>query len=198
MIVGLTGGIGAGKSAAGDFFIELGIDQIDADMISKNILDDNLQARKSFVETFGEGYLNENNKINRSLLRKDIFKDNNKKEQLELIIHPIVQEEILRFISKSNSIYKIIMVPLIFETNSKDFYDKIILIDCEENYQIERASQRDKKTKEDIVNIIKNQATREQRQSIADEIILNNSTLEDLKSQVIKVHQKLLGININE
>ena len=90
------------------------------------------------------------------------------------------------------------MVPLIFETNSKDFYDKIILIDCEENYQIERASQRDKKTKEDIVNIIKNQATREQRQSIADEIILNDSTLEDLKSQVIKVHQKLLGININE
>ena len=198
MIVGLTGGIGSGKSAAGNFFIELGIDLIDADMISKNILDDNLQARKSFVEKFGEGYLNENNKINRSLLRKDIFKDNNKKEQLELIIHPIVQEEILRFISKSNSIYKIIMVPLIFETNSKDFYDKIILIDCEENYQIERASQRDKKTKEDIVNIIKNQATREQRQSIADEIILNNSTLEDLKSQVIKVHQKLLGININE
>tara|TARA_Y100000817_G_C16727746_1_gene486579 strand:- start:191 stop:787 length:597 start_codon:yes stop_codon:yes gene_type:complete len=198
MIVGLTGGIGSGKSAAGNFFIELGIDLIDADMISKNILDDNLQARKSFVETFGEGYLNENNKIDRSLLRKDIFKDNNKKEQLELIIHPIVQEEILRFISKSNSIYKIIMVPLIFETNSKDFYDKIILIDCEENYQIERASQRDKKTKEDIVNIIKNQATREQRQSIADEIILNNSTLEDLKSQVIKVHQKLLGININE
>ena len=198
MIVGLTGGIGSGKSAAGNFFIELGIDLIDADMISKNILDDNLQARKSFVETFGEDYLNENNKIDRSLLRKDIFKDNNKKEQLELIIHPIVQEEILRFISKSNSIYKIIMVPLIFETNSKDFYDKIILIDCEENYQIERASQRDKKTKEDIENIIKNQATREQRQSIADEIILNNSTLEDLKSQVIKVHQKLLGININE
>ena len=198
MIVGLTGGIGSGKSVAGNFFIELGIDLIDADMISKNILDDNLQARKSFVETFGEGYLNENNKIDRSLLRKDILKDNNKKEQLELIIHPIVQEEILRFISKSNSIYKIIMVPLIFETNSKDFYDKIILIDCEENYQIERASQRDKKTKEDIVNIIKNQATREQRQSIADEIILNNSTLEDLKSQVIKVHQKLLGININE
>ena len=198
MIVGLTGGIGSGKSAAGNFFVELGIDLIDADMISKNILDDNLQARKLFIEKFGKNYLNENNKIDRSLLRKDIFKDDNKKEQLELIIHPIVQEEILRFISKSNSIYKIIMVPLIFETNSQNFYDKIILIDCEENLQIERASQRDKKTKEDIVNIIKNQATREQRQSIADEIIINNSTLEDLKSQVIKVHQKLLGININE
>ena len=69
----------------------------------QNILDDNLQARKLFIEKFGKNYLNENNKIDRGLLRKDIFKDDNKKEQLELIIHPIVQEEILRFISKSNS-----------------------------------------------------------------------------------------------
>jgi Dephospho-CoA kinase len=90
------------------------------------------------------------------------------------------------------------MVPLIYETKSQDFYDKIILIDCDEDYQIKRASQRDEKSKEDIINIIKNQATREERQSIADEIILNNSTLDDLKNQVIKVHQRLLGININE
>ena len=90
------------------------------------------------------------------------------------------------------------MVPLIYETKSQDFYDKIILIDCDEDYQVERASQRDEKSKEDIINIIKNQATREERQSIADEIILNNSTLDDLKNQVIKVHQRLLGININE
>ncbi len=69
---------------------------------------------------------------------------------------------------------------------------------CDEDYQIKRASQRDEKSKEDIINIIKNQATREERQSIADEIILNNSTLDDLKNQVIKVHQRLLGININE
>ena len=198
MIVGLTGGIGSGKSAAGDFFIELGIDLIDADMISKDILDNNSKARELFIETFGESYIDENNNINRGLLREDIFKDNNKKEKLESIIHPFVREDITEFITKSNSIYKIIMVPLIYETKSQDFYDKIILIDCDEDYQIKRASQRDEKSKEDIINIIKNQATREERQSIADEIILNNSTLDDLKNQVIKVHQRLLGININE
>ena len=198
MIVGLTGGIGSGKSAAGDFFIELGIDLIDADMISKDILDNNSKAKELFIENFGETYIDENNNINRGLLREDIFKDNNKKEKLESIIHPFVREDITEFITKSNSIYKIIMVPLIYETKSQDFYDKIILIDCDEDYQIERASQRDEKSKEDIINIIKNQATREERQSIADEIILNNSTLDDLKNQVIKVHQKLLGININE
>ena len=198
MIVGLTGGIGSGKSAAGDFFIELGIDLIDADMISKDILDNNSKAKELFIENFGEIYIDENNNINRGLLREDIFKDNNKKEKLESIIHPFVREDITEFITKSNSIYKIIMVPLIYETKSQDFYDKIILIDCDEDYQIERACQRDEKSKEDIINIIKNQATREERQSIADEIILNNSTLDDLKNQVIKVHQRLLGININE
>tara|TARA_B100000073_G_scaffold255783_1_gene215784 strand:+ start:20 stop:616 length:597 start_codon:yes stop_codon:yes gene_type:complete len=198
MIVGLTGGIGSGKSAAGDFFIELGIDLIDADMISKDILDNNPKAKEIFIENFGEIYIDENNNINRGLLRENIFKDNKKKELLESIIHPIVKDEINEFILKSNSIYKIIMVPLIYETKSQDFYDKIIVIDCDEDYQIKRASQRDKKSKEDIINIIKNQATREERQSIADEIILNNSSLDDLKTQVIKVHQKLLGININE
>ena len=198
MIVGLTGGIGSGKSAAGDFFIELGIDLIDADMISKDILDNNPKAKEIFIENFGEIYIDENNNINRGLLRENIFKDNKKKELLESIIHPIVKDEINEFILKSNSIYKIIMVPLIYETKSQDFYDKIIVIDCDEDYQIKRASQRDKKSKEDIINIIKNQATREERQSIADEVILNNSTLDDLKTKVIKVHQKLLGININE
>ena len=90
------------------------------------------------------------------------------------------------------------MVPLIYETNSKDFYDKIIVIDSDVSNQVERASQRDNKSKEDIINIINNQASREQRNSIADEIILNNLTLDDLKNQVIKIHQKLLGINIDE
>ena len=90
------------------------------------------------------------------------------------------------------------MVPLIFETNSQNFYNKIIVVDCDINHQIDRASIRDNKSKKDIENIIKNQATREERLSIADEIILNNSTIEDLKAEVIKVHQKLLGMNINE
>ena len=90
------------------------------------------------------------------------------------------------------------MVPLIYETNSQDFYDKIIVVDCNEENQILRASERDNKSKENIINIINNQASRENRNSIADEIILNDSTLDNLRNQVIRVHQKLLGININE
>jgi len=198
MIVGLTGGIGSGKSAAGKYFVELGIDVIDADHVSRNILDENTKAKELFVKHFGGGFLDHNNNIDRDLLRTEIFINKDKKNKLESIIHPIVKEEIIEFINQSESIYKIIMVPLIYETNSKDFYDKIIVIDSDESNQVERASQRDNKSREDIINIINNQASREQRNSIADEIILNNSTLDDLKNQVIKIHQKLLGIKIDE
>ena len=198
MIVGLTGGIGSGKSVAGDFFIELGIDVIDADHVSKNILDDNESAKKLFLEHFGEKFIDKSNNVDRALLRDEIFKNEDKKEVLESIIHPLVREEILNFIENSNSVYKIIMVPLIYETNSQDFYDKIVVVDCKEENQIIRASKRDNKTKNDIINIMKNQATSDERISIADEVIKNDSSLDDLKKQVIKVHQKLLGINIDD
>ena len=197
MIVGLTGGIGSGKSVAGDFFIELGIDVIDADHVSKNILDDNESAKKLFLEHFGEKFIDKNNNVDRALLRDEIFKNEDKKEALESIIHPLVREEIFNFIENSNSVYKIIMVPLIYETNSQDFYDKIVVVDCKEENQIIRASKRDNKTKNDIINIMKNQASSDERMSIADEVIKNDSSLDDLKKQVIKVHQKLLGINID-
>ena len=198
MIVGLTGGIGSGKSVAGDFFIELGIDVIDADHVSKNILDDNESAKKLFLEQFGEKFIDKNNNVDRALLRDEIFKNEDKKEALESIIHPLVREEIFNFIENSKSVYKIIMVPLIYETNSQDFYDKIVVVDCKEENQIIRASKRDNKTRNDIINIMKNQASSNERMSIADEVIKNDSSLDDLKKQVIKVHQKLLGINIDD
>ena len=198
MIVGLTGGIGSGKSAAGKYFVELGIDVIDADDISKNILDKNIKAKELFIKNFGDKFLDKNNNIDRDLLRSEIFVNEEKKNILESIIHPIVREEIAKFINQSDSIYKLIMVPLIYETNSQDFYDKIIVVDCNEKNQILRASERDNKSKENIINIINNQASRDNRNSIADEIILNDSTLDNLRDQVIRVHQKLLGININE
>ena len=197
MIIGLTGGIGSGKSAAANFFIELGIDVIDADDISKNVLTENNDAKKAFIEKFGDHYI-QNNKIDRDALREDIFKDRIKRKTLESIIHPAVRKEILKFINDSDSIYKIVMVPLIVETNSADFYDKIIVVDCENNLQIERAVTRDNQTKENIINIINNQASREERLKIADFIITNNSNLEHLKTSVIKIHQKILGINLDD
>ena len=197
MIIGLTGGIGSGKSAAAAYFIELGIDVIDADEVSKNILVKNENAKKAFTDRFGEKYI-KNNQIDREALREDIFQDEAKRKNLESIIHPIVRDEIGQFLVNSKSIYKIVMVPLIIETNSVEFYDKIIVVDCETNLQIERASSRDNQNKENIINIMNNQATREERLKIASFVIENNSNLDDLRDAVIKTHQKILGIEIDE
>ena len=198
MIIGLTGGIGSGKSTAVKIFKELGIDSIDADDVAKNILDSNKNARKLFIEEFGDKYILKNHKINRDLLREDIFNDKSKIKKLESIIHPIVREEIFEFIQKSESIYTIIDVPLIFETKSEDFYNKIVVVDCDTNTQILRASQRDNQTEESILKIIGNQATREERFSIADYVINNDSSYGNLKKEVIKTHQLLLGLKVNE
>ena len=198
MIVGLTGGIGSGKSTAVKIFKELGIDSIDADDVAKNILDSNKNARKLFIEEFGDKYTLKNHKINRDLLREDIFNDKSKIKKLESIIHPIVREEIFEFIQKSESIYTIIDVPLIFETKSEDFYNKIVVVDCDTNTQILRASLRDNQTEESILKIIGNQATREERFSIADYVINNDSSYGNLKKEVIKTHQLLLGLKVNE
>ena len=197
MIIGLTGGIGSGKSVVGNFFTELGIDVIDADLISRNILDTNKKARKLFVKSFGNEFIDKKGNVNREQLRTSIFDDKEKKMSLESIIHPLVREEIINFTKQSKSIYKIVMVPLIYETQSSNFYEKIIVIDCDEQEQIERASKRDGKSKENILSIIKTQASRNERNSIADFIILNDSSIEDLRLKVIQVHQKLLGINID-
>ena len=197
MIIGLTGGIGSGKSVVGNFFTELGIDVIDADLISRNILDTNKKARKLFVKSFGNEFIDKKGNVNREQLRTSIFDDKEKKMSLESIIHPLVREEIINFTEQSKSIYKIVMVPLIYETQSSNFYEKIIVIDCDEQEQIERASKRDGKSKENILSIIKTQASRNERNSIADFIILNDSSIEDLRLKVIQIHQKLLGINID-
>ena len=197
MIIGLTGGIGSGKSEVGNFFTELGIDVIDADLISRNILDTNKKARKLFVKSFGNEFIDKKGNVNREQLRTTIFDDKEKKMSLESIIHPLVREEIINFTEQSKSIYKIVMVPLIYETQSSNFYEKIIVIDCDEQEQIERASKRDGKSKENILSIIKTQASRNERNSIADFIILNDSSIEDLRLKVIQIHQNLLGINID-
>ena len=194
MIVGLTGGIGSGKSAAANFFMDLGIDVIDADLVAKNALKKNSKGYNLFVEKFGNKYLDNKKNINRELLRKDIFSNQINKDILENIVHPIVYDEILDFIANKQSPYCVVMVPLIFETNSSKNYDRILLIDCDTDTQIARSSKRDNQSSKDINKIISKQATRDERLSIADDIILNTSSLKDLYNNVLKIHIKYLEL----
>ena len=192
MIVGLTGGIGSGKSAAANFFVELGVDLIDADDLAKNVLNKNSKGYELFINEFGEQYLDNDKNIDRDLLRKTIFNDSNKKNKLENIIHPQVRSGIEEFIKTSKSDYCIVVVPLIYETRSSSYYDRILVIDCDEEIQINRSAIRDNTENKEIKKIISKQASREERLSIADDVILNNKTLDSLEEEVIKLHKKYI------
>ena len=194
MIIGLTGGIGSGKSAAAALFKDIGVDLIDADDLARDSLNINSEGYKLFIDEFGDKYLDENKNINRELIRKLIFNDSDAKSKLENIIHPIVRSGIETFIKNKKSDYCIIVVPLIFETNSSKIYDRVLVIDCDVDVQISRTSKRDNQTKSDIENIINKQASIEQRLGIADDVIVNNGSLDLLRNEVLKIHKKYLEI----
>ena len=194
MIIGLTGGIGSGKSAAANFFAINGIDVIQADSIANNALNKGSIGYIKFIEIFGDSFFDNNGNIDKSSLRKIIFTDPDLKKSLEQIIHPIVKETISKLIISSKSPYQIIEVPLIFETNSQESYDRILVIDCDEALQIQRTIKRDTSNENDIKNILSNQASRIQRLSISDDVIINNSNLEHLKNEVNNMHKFYLNL----
>ena len=198
MLIGLTGGIGSGKSLAGDFFKSKNIDVIDADDLAQNALDREGEGYKKFLDIFGETFLDENSEIDRKALRKYIFQNPEMKNKLEEIVHPIVQNGILNFINNSNSIYRIIIVPLIAETNSYTFYDRVLAIDCKKEIQIERASKRDNSNEEQILKIIQSQASSEDRNKIANDVVENNDTKDEFLMNLEDIHKKYLILANND
>jgi dephospho-CoA kinase len=195
MIIGLTGGIGSGKSAVANFFQDEGITVIDADELAREVIDKNSPGYKSIVDYFGSKIIDSNGLIDRAFLRKEAFDDDKKKKVLESIIHPLVKDLMTKRIATSNSVYSIIMVPLIFETNSMSNYNRILVIDCDPKIQLERASLRDNNSNEQIQKIIDSQCSREERLSIANDVIPNNDSLENLKVRSLAMHKFYLGLS---
>ena len=198
MLVGLTGGIGSGKSLAGDFFKSKKIDVIDADDLAHIALAKEGKGYKNFLDLFGKTFLDENSEIDRKALREYIFKNPEMKNMLESIVHPIVQDGIVDFINKSQSRYRIIIVPLIAETKSSSFYDRVLAIECKKEIQIERASKRDNSNEKQILKIIQSQASTEDRNKIANDVIKNNGTKEEFIKLLEDVHAKYLMLADND
>jgi len=195
MIIGLTGGIGSGKSAVANFFQDEGITVIDADELAREVIDKNSSGYKSIVDYFGSKIIDSNGLIDRAFLRKEAFDDDKKKKVLESIIHPLVKDLMTKRIATSNSVYSIIMVPLIFETNSMSNYNRILVIDCDPKIQLERATLRDNNSNEQIQKIIDSQCSREERLSIANDVIPNNDSLANLKVRSFAMHKFYLGLS---
>lgn len=192
-VIGLTGGIASGKSAAAEQFAALGVPVVDADQIARELVEPGKPALQAICQHFGQHLLRENGELDRAALRDIIFNDAQARHDLEAILHPQIRATIRERVSALSGCYCVIVIPLLAESEeSWPILDHILLIDCPESLQLERLQQRDQLDPEQAQRILEAQASREQRKAIADEIIDNSHSQGHLKEAVTKLHQKYL------
>lgn len=191
-ILGLTGGIGSGKSAASAWFEQQGIVVVDADVVAREVVEVGQPTLQHIQAAFGEWVLHEDGSLNRRALREHIFKDSYARQALEQITHPAIRQSIIQQLNDAQSPYVILVSPLLFETNQHELTQHTLLIDATIELQIARASSRDGQNIEQIEKIIAAQMPREQKQKLADDIVLNDGELEHLYIQLEPLHQHYL------
>lgn len=192
-IIGLTGGIGSGKSAAAKILKELGLKVIDLDQITHELMRPGELGYIEIKKEFGEKYIDTKGAIDRKLLREDIFSSFDLKKRIESILHPIIFEECNKQLNLlKHEKYIVLVIPLLFETkNYISLIDESLLIDCDLETQIERVIKRDSISKTLANRIIKNQMNREKKQLLADKVILNDGNINHLKTQLDSYYKKL-------
>ena len=192
MIIGLTGGIGSGKTAVSDIFEELGIGIVDADLASRVVVEKGRPSLEEIAKHFGQGILTEEGELDRAKLREIIFNSDEEKNWLESLLHPAIARQIQDELKASSSPYTILVDPLLLETNQKAFCDKVLVVDVHVETQIERTLKRDDVSLDQVQSIIKAQISRDKRLELADEVIVNDKSFEDLQRAVSKLHQQFI------
>lgn len=194
MIIGLTGGIGSGKSAVSDCFEKFGVTVVDADIVAREVVEPGTAALRSIAEHFGDKILTAQGALDRAALRTLIFSDESQRKWLEALLHPLIRNEITQQLSQSNSPYSILSSPLLLETDQASLADRILVVDVPVELQIERTVQRDSNSIDQVKAIINAQSSRELKQQKADDIILNIGTIEELEKDVSALHQRYLDM----
>lgn len=194
-IVGLTGGIGSGKSEAARMFAELGVPIVDVDIISHELTASGQETLKEIAHAFGQDVLNDDSSLNRAALRHKVFADNKARKKLETILHPAIYNKVLERLEENASApYQILAIPLLFETDRYlNIINRSLVIDSDTKLQIARASKRDGLLEADIQKIIDVQMPREKRNALADDIILNDGLIEGLKEKIKQIHEKYIN-----
>ena len=193
-ILGLTGGIGSGKSAAAQCFVDLGIHLVDADNAARWVVEPGRPALSQIAEHFGAGVLQADGTLDRAALRELIFKDPQQRVWLEGLLHPLIREEIKQYLARAQSPYAILVSPLLLETSQHQMVQRILVIDVPEAVQIERTVLRDKTNEAQVRAILKAQASREERLRRADDVIVNDRDPAWLKSEVERLHHFYLTL----
>jgi dephospho-CoA kinase len=193
--VGLTGGIGCGKSAAADLFAELGATIVDTDVISRELTSAGGEAIPAIAQAFGDEYVQSDGSMNRAAMRTRVFGDAHAKARLEAILHPLIRARSRALLEQATSPYAILVVPLLFETGSyRDVVNRVAVVDCDEARQIERVKARSGLDEDEVRAIIATQIARKRRLEHADDVIDNSSDLSALRSEVRRLHERYLAM----
>jgi len=196
--VGLTGGIGSGKTVVANRFEQLGIPVIDSDIITRELVVPGSIALKRIIKRFGEDIVDAKGNLDRKKLRKTIFTDHTARLNLEEILHPIVRQEITRQLSGLDSPYALVVIPLMVESGMVKMFDRVLVVDCYEEEQIKRVIKRDNCSKDEVDAIIQTQTSRNKRLAIATDIINNTVDFQSLDGQVERMHQHFLSLAKNK
>lgn len=192
-IVGVTGGIGSGKTTITTMFAELGIEIIDADIEARKVVEVGSSALAKITDYFGKEVLKDNGELNRSHLRTLIFSNEENKQWLNALLHPLIRQSILNALKSTSSKYCILSAPLLIENNLHEIVDRVLVIDVMVETQIQRTMLRDKSNQQEVMAIINSQIPRAERISYADDIISNEETdLTDVSINVTRLHNDYL------
>lgn len=191
-VVGITGGIGSGKSAVTDYLETKGITVVDADRVSRLVVEPGTAGHAAIAEHFGQEILLPSGELNRAALRKLVFDNQDERKVLEGITHPRIRDEIARQLSEAVSPYVVLASPLLLESGQNSFADYVVVVDVPESVQLSRTMARDDNSEQLVKSIMAAQLDRETRLSRADTSIKNDGTLEELYARVDDLHQELL------
>jgi len=191
-IIGLTGGIGSGKTAASNYFFSKGITVVDADLVSRIVVEPGRPALTEIAQHFGNTLINKEGALDRTALRKIVFDKPNERLWLEALLHPLIAKEIQKQLQDSKSPYTILVSPILFESGQNLYTQRTLVIDAPENLQISRTSVRDNTDAASVKSIMKVQTERAIRTAKANDVIINDGTLEDLHKKIDVLHETYL------
>lgn len=194
LAIGLTGGIGSGKTTVADLFAKLGVEIIDTDQLAREVVLPNTPALQEIVNHFGKDILDSSKQLDRAKLRERIFNQPEERRWLEQLLHPLIREKVKQRVATVKSPYCIVVIPLLVETLPNPLINRILVIDVDPKQQIARAQARDKMSREQIEAILKAQVSREKRMAAADDLIHNDRDLNFLQQQVAKLHEFYLNL----
>lgn len=193
-VVGVSGGIGSGKSAASHRFSQLGVEVVDADVASRVVVEPGTVALASIADHFGECVMQSDGTLDRAALRRRIFNNPEDKQWLEALLHPLIRDEIKHAIEAAKSPYVVFVSPLLIETDQHQLCNRVLVIDVPEQLQLQRTIARDNNDEAQVRRIMASQASRQQRLENADDVIENTAGITELEQEVDKLHQKYLAM----